>query len=166
MKAWITLAVAAGFAIAAHAHEGPAPSAAHAPVAKEQKAWGIAGDAASVRRTIDIDMSDAMRFTPDRIRVRQGETVRLRVRNAGQVLHELVIGTREELQAHAQLMQKFPGMEHDEPFMTHVKPGARGEIVWNFNRPGRFEFACLIPGHFQAGMVGTLEVIAHKESAR
>lgn len=129
-------------------------------VTKEQKPWGIAGEAKDARRTIDIRMTDNMRFTPDRIEVREGETVRLRVVNAGKVLHELVIGTRQELQAHAAMMRKFPNMEHDEPYMAHVSAGKSGALVWNFNRPGEFEFACLIPGHFEAGMVGKITVLA------
>ena len=103
-------------------------------------------------------MDDAMRFTPARIEVREGETVRFRVRNAGKVLHEMVIGTPEELKAHAEMMKKHPGMEHDEPFMSHVAAGKSGDIVWNFNRAGTFQFACLIPGHFEAGMLGTIVV--------
>jgi uncharacterized cupredoxin-like copper-binding protein len=132
----------------------------HAAVA-EQKDWGIAGQARQVQRTITLNMTDAMRFTPDRIAVRQGETVRLRVRNSGRVMHELVIGTPQELAAHAEMMRKHPGMEHDEPYMTHVAPGKAGEIIWTFNRAGEFEFACLIAGHFQAGMKGTITVRPH-----
>jgi uncharacterized cupredoxin-like copper-binding protein len=103
-------------------------------------------------------MSDAMRFVPDELRVREGETVRLVVHNDGAMLHELVIGTREALAEHAELMLKFPDMEHDEPYMVHVDPGRKGEIVWQFNRAGSFEFACLIPGHYQAGMRGRIIV--------
>jgi uncharacterized cupredoxin-like copper-binding protein len=125
---------------------------------KEQKPWGIAGDPKRAR-TIEVRMSDDMRFSPARIEVREGETVRFVVRNAGGVLHEMVIGTEEELRGHAALMQKFPGMEHEEPYMTHVKPRQRGAIVWNFNRPGTFQFACLLPGHYEAGMKGTLVVV-------
>jgi len=99
-----------------------------------------------------------MRFRPQRIEVREGETIRFVVRNRGKLLHEMVIGTEEELRAHAELMRRFPTMEHDEPYMTHVKASHRGEIVWNFNRPGTFQFACLLPGHFEAGMVGTIVV--------
>lgn len=128
----------------------------HASV-REQQPWGIAGDAKGAR-TIEIRMTDAMRFAPARIEVKQGETIRFVVRNAGKVLHEMVIGTPTELQAHAALMKKFPGMEHDEPYMTHVKSGRKGEMAWNFNRPGTFQFACLIPGHFEAGMTGTIVV--------
>jgi uncharacterized cupredoxin-like copper-binding protein len=132
--------------------------AAKAAVKKEQKPWGIAGDAKAVKRTIDIRMTDAMRFVPDRLAIRQGETVKLVIRNEGKMLHELVIGTKQELDEHAALMVKFPNMEHDEPYMAHVNPGKTGRIVWNFNRPGEFEFACLIAGHYQAGMVGKIAV--------
>lgn len=124
----------------------------------EQKPWGIAGDPRKVGRTITIRMSDDMKLSPSHLEVRQGETLRLRAVNAGQVMHEIVIGTEEELQAHAELMKRFPGMAHDEPYMAHVPPGKRGDIVWNFNRAGEFGFACLIAGHFEAGMRGTLRV--------
>lgn len=144
-------------ASAAFGHQSQHGQPMHAAVA-EQKDWGIAGQARQVQRTITLNMTDAMRFTPDRIAVRQGETVRLRVRNSGQVMHELVIGTPQELAAHAEMMRKHPGMEHDEPYMTHVAPGKTGEIIWTFNRAGEFEFACLIAGHFQAGMKGTITV--------
>ncbi len=129
-----------------------------APVVKEQKAWGIAGETRDVQRTITIRMTDAMRFEPSRITVREGETVRLRAVNRGRVLHEIVLGTPQELRAHAELMKKHPGMEHDEPYMAHVAAGRRGDIVWTFNRAGTFDFACLIPGHFDAGMVGQIVV--------
>lgn len=129
---------------------------------KEQKDWGIAAEARAATRTITLDMSDNMRFTPNHIEVRQGDTVRLVVRNSGKMMHELVIGTPKELQAHSAMMLKYPGMEHDEPYMTHVAPGKSGQIVWTFNRAGDFEFACLIAGHYQAGMKGTIRVSAAK----
>lgn len=133
-------------------------STSHAMAAPEQEDWGIAGEARQVQRTITLTMGDDMRFRPDRIEVRQGETVRLRVRNAGQMLHELVLGTHAALQAHAALMLRYPGMEHSEAHMVHVVPGKTGEIIWTFNRAGEFEFACLIAGHYQAGMKGVLIV--------
>jgi uncharacterized cupredoxin-like copper-binding protein len=111
-----------------------------------------------VKRTIALKMSDDMRFTPDKIEVKQGETVRISLKNTGKILHEMVIGTKQELDAHAALMLKFPDMEHDEPYMAHIQPGKTGEIIWTFNKTGEFEFACLIPGHFQAGMKGTIKV--------
>jgi uncharacterized cupredoxin-like copper-binding protein len=121
---------------------------------KEQKAWGIAGDVKDAARTITLDMSDDMRFKPSQFEVKRSETVRLRVVNKGQVMHEVVLGTKSSLDEHAQMMLKHPGMEHDEPYMAHVAPGKSEDLVWNFNRPGSFEFACLIAGHYQAGMTG------------
>ena len=156
---WLLLTGACAGPLPGHAHTEGTHAKAPGPVKKEQKAWGIAGDARAVRRTIDIAMSDTMRFTPDRITVRLGETVRFRIRNQGQLLHEMVIGTAAELAEHAALMAKFPNMEHDEPYMAHVAKGRSAQMLWHFNRAGEFEFACLVAGHFQAGMVGRITVL-------
>ena len=153
-------AVIAGASLIAAAHGDAGHKDKTAAVKKEQKPWGIAGNPKAAKRTIEVTMTDNMRFTPDRIEVRQGETVRFVVKNAGKMLHEFVIGTQAELDEHAALMVKFPGMEHDEPYMAHVAAGKSGELVWNFNRPGEFDFACLIAGHYQAGMVGKIKVVA------
>ena len=153
-------ALGLGLSGRAHAHGNEDHRNKAATVRREQKDWSIAGDAAAARRTIDVRMGDDMRFRPARIEVRQGETLRFRVHNSGRVMHEFVIGTPAENARHAELMQKFPDMEHDEPYMAHVPPGATGVIVWTFNRAGRFEFACLIAGHYQAGMVGSIQVRA------
>lgn len=130
------------------------------PVVKEQKPWGIAAEAKEAQRTITIRMSDDMRFAPSQLDVKLGQTLRLRAENKGKVMHEIVIGTPQELQEHAEMMRKHPNMEHDEPYMAHVSPGKSGDIVWTFNREGDFEFACLLPGHFEAGMRGTIRVRA------
>lgn len=149
--------LSAAAALPAHAHGDKEHVPTRETVA-EQTAWGIAGKTAQAARTITIDMTDAMRFMPDKITVNEGETVRFVVNNKGRMLHEMVIGTAEELKAHAAMMAKYPNMEHDESYMVHVDPGKRGEIVWNFNRAGAFEFACLIMGHYEAGMRGTITV--------
>jgi uncharacterized cupredoxin-like copper-binding protein len=153
-------ALGLGFSGLVRAHGTEDHAGKAGPILKEQKDWGIAGDAPAVLRTIEVGMADTMRFTPDRITVRLGETVRFRVRNAGRTMHEFVIGTPAENAKHAELMVKFPNMAHDEPYMAHVPPGKIGEIIWTFNRAGTFEFACLIAGHYQAGMVGTITVTA------
>ncbi len=139
---------------------GPSGHHSKSTAAPEQKEWGIAGDPKRVDRTVDIVMTDDMRFTPNQLQVRLGETIRFKVSNQGKVMHEMVIGTAKELATHAELMKKFPNMEHDAPYMAHVAPGKREDLVWTFNRPGRFEFACLIAGHFEAGMKGTIDVAA------
>lgn len=159
-SAWLAaLALALLPAAGALAHGGE-KHAGNAQVVKEQKPWGIAGDAKSVRRTVEVSMADTMRFTPDRIELRRGDTVRFVFTNSGKQLHEFVLGTQAELETHAALMMKFPDMEHDEPYMAHVPAGQRAEIVWRFNRAGEFDFACLIAGHYQAGMVGKVIVAA------
>jgi uncharacterized cupredoxin-like copper-binding protein len=144
------------------AHAKSTSSAKASSIKKEQKDRGVAGDAKSVTRTVTITMLDTMRFSPDKLDVKQGETVKIIIKNAGQMLHELVIGTKKDLDEHAALMVKFPNMEHDEPYMAHVPAGKTGELIWTFNRAGDFDFACLIAGHYQAGMVGKITVAAKK----
>ena len=129
------------------------------PVIREETPWGIAGDVKAVSRTVEVTMTDNMRFVPDFIEVRQGQTLRLVHRSRGKLMHEFVLGTRKELDEHAAVMKRFPAMEHDEPYMAHVAPGKTGEIVWTFNRAGEFDFACLIPGHCDADMVGKIKVV-------
>lgn len=145
------------FAHGTKAHGSPAKK--RAPTA-EQKEFGIEGDPAHVDRTIEIRMTDQMRFEPSVVNVKAGETIRFVHENAGKIPHEMVIGTRADLEMHAAQMRKFPNMEHDEPYMAHVAAGKRAEIVWQFNRSGEFEFGCLIPGHFEAGMRGAIKVAA------
>lgn len=121
-------------------------------------ALGKPGDPAKVDRSIEIATSDDMRFSPNEVRVKRGQTIRFRVVNGGQMKHEMVLGTLDELQKHAALMRKFPEMEHDDPNAVSVEPGKTGELVWRFTRSGNFDFACLVPGHFEAGMRGKIVV--------
>ncbi len=145
--------------VGTHAHDGkPVAKKPVAAQAVEETAFGKAGDARKATRTISVNMSDTMRFTPARIAVKQGETVKFVLNNSGKIMHEFVLGTMTALKEHAELMKKHPGMEHDEPYMAHVAPGKRGEIVWHFTQAGDFNFACLIAGHFEAGMTGNIAV--------
>lgn len=145
-------------AVQAHGNESHGTARKYDAAKVQDTPFGREGNPAKATRTIRVDMTDAMRFTPASITVKRGETVKLVATNKGQVLHEMVLGTADELQKHAEMMKKFPGMEHDEPHMAHVKPGKSGEIVWQFSKAGDFQFACLIPGHFEAGMVGKVTV--------
>lgn len=155
----LSLAAAPGFA-PAHSEGDHAKRPTVNKLSAEEYPFGRQGDPRKARRTINVDMSDAMRFTPGEIVVKSGETVKFVVRNGGKAMHEMVIGTDEELRKHADMMKKHPGMEHDEPYMAHVKPGAKGEITWTFTNPGTYMYGCLIPGHFEAGMKGTIKVVA------
>jgi uncharacterized cupredoxin-like copper-binding protein len=159
MKTLPILLIAWAAAGLAHAHgDQPHASAAKKAVSTEEKAFGREGDPKKVTRTITITMSDKMRYAPDTLAIRPGDTVRFVVTNGGKIMHELVIGTMRELKEHAALMKKHPGMEHDEPYMAHVAPGKSAAIVWQFTKPGEFYFGCLIPGHFEAGMIGRITV--------
>lgn len=156
----LALALAAlAAAAAAHGDNGPAIKKHGFDASRaEQRAFGREGDPKKVTRTIHVDMSDAFRFTPSDVAVERGETVKFVVSNSGKQLHEMVLGTAQELKEHAEMMKKFPNMEHEDAHMAHVKAGARGEIVWHFDKAGEYGFACLIPGHFEAGMVGKVVV--------
>ena len=154
----VVLALASVVAVPTWAHGNQNHGKPAGEIKLEQKDWGIGAPSSKATRTIEVQMTDNMRFAPNRIDVKLGETVRFVVVNAGKVMHEFVLGTKRELDEHAALMKKFPNMEHDEPYMAHVEPGKKGEIVWTFNRVGEFDFACLLPGHYEAGMRGTVNV--------
>lgn len=159
MKKSISLGLALTFAATlAFAHGDTHGSKKFDPATAEQKDFGIAGDPKKATRTIKVSMGDDMRFTPNEIKVSQGTTVKLVVSNTGKIKHEMVLGTAKDLAEHAELMKKFPDMEHDEPYMAHVNPGATETMVWTFNKAGEFDFACLMAGHFAAGMVGKITV--------
>ena len=128
-------------------------------------AIGVAGQGAKVTRTVTVVMTDSMRFTPASISATQGETIRFTVKNSGQIKHEFVLGTEKELKEHYELMKKFPEMEHSDPNMVTVAPGKTGEVIWQFTKAGKIDFACLQPGHYDAGMKGAVSVAAVKGAA-
>ena len=132
----------------------------------DDEAIGKPGVAAKVSRTIKVDMTDAMRFSASNIAVKQGETIRFIASNSGQVKHEMVLGTEKELKEHYELMKKNPEMEHADANMVTVAPGKTGEIIWQFTKAGKVDFACLQPGHYDAGMKGAVTVAGNKSSAK
>jgi uncharacterized cupredoxin-like copper-binding protein len=132
----------------------------------ETDAIGKPGVASKVTRTVSLDMSDSMRFSVSNIKAKQGETIRFVVKNSGQIKHEMVLGTEKELKEHYELMKKMPEMEHADANMVSVAPGESGEIIWQFTKPGKIEFACLQPGHYEAGMKGVVMVAGGKGTAK
>jgi uncharacterized cupredoxin-like copper-binding protein len=153
MKKLLIATAAAILAIGSHAHEGEEHGASASAI-------GAPGDKAKVTRTVNVDMTDTMRFIPASISAKQGETVRFIVKNSGQVKHEFVLGTDKELKEHYELMKKFPEMEHSDPNQVTVAPGKTGEVIWQFTKAGKIDFACLQPGHYDAGMKGIVNVAA------
>ena len=121
--------------------------------------YGVPGEAAQVNRTIEVRAHD-MRYTPAAITVRRGETIKFVVKGTDNMPHEFVLGDAQSLKEHAEMMRRFPDMEHDDPNMIKMAPGGSGTVIWKFTRAGTVEFACLIPGHYEAGMKGSIRVNA------
>jgi uncharacterized cupredoxin-like copper-binding protein len=119
---------------------------------------GEPGKAGEITRAIEVVMNDEMRFQPASFAAKRGEVIRFVVKNIGEMPHEFVLGTQKEIKEHYALMQKHPEMEHDDPNAISLEPGKTGEIVWKFTNAGTFQFACLKPGHYEAGMIGNLAV--------
>lgn len=152
-----TLAFSTNYVVADGTHEHKHGDEA-AVFDSVQNEFGMYEPDMEVTKTIEIEMSDDMKFSPDVIKVRIGDVIMFKHANKGQLLHEFVLGTRASLEEHAELMKKFPGMEHDEPYMIHVEPGKTGQMIWRFSKAGEFAFGCLVPGHYGAGMKGTVVV--------
>ena len=129
-------------------------------------AIGKPGDAKKVSRTVNITMSDSMRFSPASVSAKKGQTIRFVLKNEGKLKHEMVLGTIAELKEHAAMMVKFPQMEHADSNQASVEPGRTGELIWQFTRAGTFDFACLQAGHYEAGMKGRIVVAGAPGTAK
>ena len=150
--------IAIGSAAFAHGEEDHAKKAGAGSHEGHASALGKPGDPKKVSRSVEITMSDTMRFSPASIAVKRNETIRFVLRNEGKLKHEMVLGTIQELKKHAALMLEFPEMEHADPNQASVEPGKTGELVWQFTKAGSFDFACLQAGHYEAGMKGKVVV--------
>lgn len=137
-------------------------SGSHSGGHGEVMAIGKPGESAEVKRSVKIVMREkddgAMVFEPAVLKVKAGETIRLKFTNKGETDHEFVMDTTAAVMDHKAQMEKFPEMEHADANSLRLTPGASGEIVWTFANAGDFTFACLIPGHFEAGMKGDIKV--------
>lgn len=149
-KLSVSIVLTAVIASAALAHEG------------EHFSAGEPGDPKRPTRIVPVTMQETddgkMLFSPNRIDVKKGEQVRFVITNTGKVQHEFVLASKEDNNKHAALMQKYPDMEHDDPNGKTLQPGQKTEMLWRFSKSGTFEFACLIPGHREAGMFGNVNV--------
>lgn len=138
-------------------------AAATATAAHESEHFsaGQPGNPKAPARTVKVIMKEdgkKMLFEPSRIAVRKGEQIRFVLENDGTEAHEFMLATVAENRKHALLMKKYPKMEHDDPNAKRLTPFTNGELLWKFTKAGSFEFACLIPGHLEAGMHGTVTV--------
>jgi uncharacterized cupredoxin-like copper-binding protein len=123
-------------------------------------AAGVPGDVKKSARTVEITMSETgdgkMLYAPDRIEVRRGEQIRFVLKNAGKLDHEFMLDSIANNAKHKAAMEKNPDMEHDDPNGKRLAPQRSSDLIWRFTKSGTFEFACLIPGHYEAGMRGTV----------
>ena len=124
---------------------------------------GTPGDPKKPFRTIEViakEGNGTMSYEPAKVVVQQGEQIKFVIMNSGELDHEFMLETFEANAKHAIAMQKNPEMEHDDPNGKTVVSKKQAEMVWKFSKLGTFEYACLIPGHYEAGMKGVVEVIA------
>lgn len=128
------------------------------PRTPAEQPFGRIGDPRKVKRVISIDMSDTMRFFPSELRAKRGDTVRFELRNSGELQHGMVIGSMDDLKKHAALVKRKGGVDHADRNAVHAAPGEKAHMVWQFTKPGEFYYGCLVPGHFDAGMIGTIVV--------
>jgi uncharacterized cupredoxin-like copper-binding protein len=141
----------------------PVMPSAGVAVAHDAKSFsaGQPGDPKRSARVITVTMKEGdgkMSYAPDRIEVRKGEQIRFVLKNDGELDHEFLLATTKENLKHAEVMKKYPDMEHDEPNGKRLQPKGKSEILWRFTKTGEFEFSCLIPGHREAGMHGKIIV--------
>lgn len=144
------LIVGAGLFGAAQAHKNHGTFSAGEP-----------GDPKKRSRVVTVTMNEGegkMMFSPLKLAINKGEQIRFVIKNVGFLPHEFLLATTEENLKHAEEMKRFPDMEHDEPNGIRVEPGKTGEVVWRFTKTGEFEYGCLIPGHRESGMIGTIIV--------
>jgi uncharacterized cupredoxin-like copper-binding protein len=135
--------------------------AGHAGHGQPSFSTGEPGNPKKPARVIQVTMGEKdgkMIYVPARIEVKKGEQIRFVLRNNGELEHEFVLGTTAENLKHAEAMKKDPAMEHGHANEKHLDPKKSGDFFWKFTQAGEFEYACLIPGHREAGMVGTIVV--------
>ena len=145
----LAVALLTGASLAASAHEG------------EHFSAGVPGNPKKPARTVTVIMNDGdgtMKFAPDHLDVKKGEQIHFIIENKGALKHEFMLASVKDNDKHAEMMKKFPDMEHDDPNAKSVDPGKTADILWRFTKVGTFEFACLIPGHREAGMHGFVTV--------
>ena len=156
----ITLAaLLAGIAVGVPAMAGPgAPGHSHS---HSEYSAGEPGDPKKPARIVLITMREGdgrMMFIPNQVEIRRGEQIRFMLTNSGELDHEFILATAEDNLKHAEQMKKNPDMEHDDPNGKRLAPKQKTELVWRFTRAGTFEYGCLIPGHREGGMIGTVIV--------
>lgn len=152
-----------------HAHGHDAKKEAHGGHGDHSMPGGMPGDPKNVSRTIVIIAKDT-EFNLKKIQVKDGETIRFIVKNKGELVHEMTIGTPDMQKQHQAEMMKMMdegklqadkvvgGMDHNHGNSALVEPGKEAEIVWMFHKGTTLEFGCNVPGHYDQGMKGSFVI--------
>ncbi|WP_310615087.1 plastocyanin/azurin family copper-binding protein [Limnohabitans sp.] len=145
-----------------------------APVAAAGDSENASANVPASVREVAIEMQDNMRFSPEHLQVKQGETIRFTLKNLGKVRHEWVIGSAKELQEHAAQMKKMKIDTHNQAHKNtdshehahggdaqalSLAAGEQGTLTWTFNQAGDVAMACFELGHYEAGMRGVIHVM-------
>lgn len=152
----VAMALAAGLGLFSFKGANDASAQSH-----DEYAAGEPGAPGLATRVVEISMTDNdgdFAYMPNSIAVKKGEQIDFVLRNAGALDHEFKLDSPENNAKHKTEMGKNPEMEHDDANAKRLAPGQSEHLIWKFSKAGTFEFACLIPGHYEAGMHGVIKV--------
>lgn len=127
--------------------------------------FGEPGSAGEVDRTIELNV-DGMTYGVEKLDIQKGETIRFVITNGSEIAHDFTIGDKATQLSHrtemAEMMEQMDAnsgmMNHDDANAAFLPAGDSDELIWTFDKAGRFEFACNVPGHYEAGMHGQISV--------
>jgi uncharacterized cupredoxin-like copper-binding protein len=157
-KSRIVLAAVTLLSANAWAVEGPS---GHSHDHGQSFSAGEPGNPKKPAKVVQVTMGESdgkMLFVPARLEVRKGDQIKFVLRNNGELDHEFVLASTAENLKHAEAMKTHPDMAHQAPNGRQLAAKKTDELVWKFTKPGEFEYACLIPGHREAGMTGKIVV--------
>ena len=141
---------------------------------------GQKGNSEEVEKIIEVKMFDNY-YVPNKFKVKKNETIKFIVYNYGELVHEFNIATKEMHLKHQpemmrmveneilladridkkkmkELSKKDHSMSHSHSNSVLLEPNEIGEIIWKFNTDTNLEIACNVPGHYEAGMIASINL--------
>jgi uncharacterized cupredoxin-like copper-binding protein len=119
--------------------------------------FGHRGRMSEVARTVTVVMQGSQ-FVPATIDIKRGETIRFLIINRDPIAHEFVLGDAAEQAAHEKEMASMPGMSMTDPNGVTAAAGKTATLIWTFTQVGKLQYACHLPGHYENGMFGQLNI--------
>ena len=141
---------------------------------------GSKGNVADVTRVIKVIMYDNY-YEPSSFQIKEGETIKFEVENAGMLVHEFNIANKMMHMKHQPEMIKMAengillafsidkekmkkmakmdkSMGHSHSNSVLLEPKQKGDIIWKFDNAVNIEIACNVPGHYQVGMIAKVDI--------